>query len=74
MGSIHVQGVSTMETISQGVQNLLKDIQTKAANVGSGGYTPDEFQAYMLDMETRLDMLKKLMDDVSQAVRSFHKE
>ena len=75
MGSIHVVGVSTMETISAGVQNLLKDIQAKAANVGQpGGPSPEEFQAYMLDMETRLDMMKKLMDSVEQAVRSFHKE
>ncbi|MBU6428918.1 MAG: hypothetical protein KGR26_07910 [Cyanobacteria bacterium REEB65] len=75
MGSIHIIGVNTMQTISDGVQTLLQDIQAKSANVGvSGGYTVDEFQAYMLDMETRLDMLKKLMDSVEQAVRSFHKE
>ena len=75
MGSIHVTGVNTMETISAGVQNLLQDIQAKSANVGKpGGMSPEEFQAYMLDMETRLDMMKKLMDSVEQAVRSFHKE
>ena len=74
MGSIHVTGVNTDETISAGVQDLLRDIKAKAANVGkAGGMSPEEFQAYMLDMQTRLDMLKKLLDAVEQAVRSFHR-
>ena len=61
MGSIHVQGVSTMETISAGVQNLLKDIQAKAARVGQpGGMSPQEFAAYQLDMDTRLSIMRQL--------------
>ena len=74
MGSIHVTGVNTVETISTGVQTVLQDISAKAGNVGkAGGMSAEEFQAYMLDMQTRLDMLKKLLDSVEQAVRSFHR-
>jgi len=74
MGSIHVVGVNTVETISAGVQAILQDIKGRASNVGkAGGMQPEEFQAFMMDYQTRLDMLKKLLDSVEQAVRSFHR-
>nr|NNM90205.1 hypothetical protein [Bacilli bacterium] len=71
---VHVSGVSTMKTMSSSVQVMLQQIQNRQPSTGSiGDPTTSQFQSYMLKMETRLDMLKKLMDDVSQAVRSFHK-
>ncbi len=64
---------SLIATISGGVQQLLNDIKNKAANVGRpGGTSPGEFQAYMLDMQVRLDMLKKLIDAAEQATWRFH--
>ncbi len=60
--------------VASGVNDLLKDIKAKAEHVGRpGGMSPDEFHAYMLDMQTRLDSLKKLMDALEGAVRGHHR-
>lgn len=75
MGSIHATGVNTVETISAGVQELLRDIRKRASAAGKGGDGSglEAFQAWLLGAQTRLDMLKKLLDAVEQATRSFHR-
>ncbi|MBI6545243.1 MAG: hypothetical protein HY692_00525 [Cyanobacteria bacterium NC_groundwater_1444_Ag_S-0.65um_54_12] len=73
-GSIHVLAVNSVQDISTGVQALYTEIREKSKEVGKpGGMSPEQFQAWMLDMELRLNMLKKALDAIEQSAKSFHR-
>lgn len=60
--------------ISDAVQVLLADIQAKSEGVGqSGGMSPEEFQAYLLDQQTRLDLVRTMLDAIEGEIRSFQR-
>ncbi|MBM3266864.1 MAG: hypothetical protein FJZ01_04370 [Candidatus Sericytochromatia bacterium] len=53
-----VSAVNAMEAVSSAKQDLVRDMKAKAAHVGrAGGFSPEEYMAYSLDMQTRLQML-----------------
>ena len=76
LGSIHSQGVASALAVSSSVQDVLKEIEDKAAQVGKKidgkEYTPQEFQAWILSKQTQLDMLSKLLKAVEDGVRKMH--
>lgn len=73
--TIYTNGTASVEQLSTNVQNLLDDIKNQAANVGSpNGMTQAEFQQYLLDMQTRLDGVKRLMDSVERAIQNFSRQ
>lgn len=74
MGSIHVEGVNTAETIAAAAQQVIAEMRRRALSVGKpGGLSAEEFQGYMMYANASLDALKKMADTVEQAVRAFHR-
>lgn len=53
-----VPAINAMEAVSAARQDLIRDMKAKAANVGrAGAMSPEEYQAYFLDMSTRMHIL-----------------
>ncbi|MBM3266191.1 MAG: hypothetical protein FJZ01_00965 [Candidatus Sericytochromatia bacterium] len=74
MGSIHVEGVATAEMCAWAAQQTIAEMRRRALGVGKeGGFSAEEFQAFMMYATASLDALKKMSETVEQAVRAFHR-